>query len=74
MKKYSNRKFMGVFIGALGALASIVVVVLMLTGDFQKAVPFAGVTEEMVFTLFVMVIGILSLAVSIDCAIEIDRE
>jgi hypothetical protein len=73
MKKYFNKKFMGVFMGSLGVIISNTVVLLMLTGDLQRVVPFAGVTEEMVFTLFVVIIGFLSLAGSISCAIEIDE-
>jgi hypothetical protein len=74
MKRYLNKKFTGVFLGALGTIVSTVVVVLMITGDLQKIVHFAGATEEMVFTFFDIVIGILSLIGSISCAIEIDRE
>lgn len=65
---------MGVFMGALGAIASNTVLIMMLSGDFQKFVPFAGIGEEVVFAIFVIVIGMLSLMGSISLAIEIDRE
>lgn len=73
MKKYTSKKFMGVFMGALGAIASNTVAILMITGDFQKSVHFSGIGEEMVFALFVLIIGMISLAGSISCAIEIER-
>jgi hypothetical protein len=38
----------------------------MISGDFQKIVKFRGVGEEMVFTLFVIMIGIISLGITVS--------
>lgn len=70
MKRYINKKFGTAFLGTLGAIVSSMVVVLMLSGDFQKSVHFAGIKEEMVFTLFVAVIGMISLGAAISCIIN----
>lgn len=67
MKKYINKKFRPALTGALGTIVSAIVVVLMVTGDLQKQVKFAGVAEEMAFTFFVVLIGIISLGMSISC-------
>ena len=67
MKRYLNKKFGTAFIGTLVTIISILVVNWMITGDFQKIVHFRGVGEEMVFTLFAMVIGLISLGMTISC-------
>ena len=67
MKKYINKKFRPALLGALGAVLSFFVTVLMVTGDFQEVVHFSGVGEEIVFTIFVLALGIISLGMSISC-------
>jgi hypothetical protein len=42
------------------------VVQAMISGDFQKIVEFRGVGEEMVFTLFAIMIGIISLGLTVS--------
>jgi hypothetical protein len=38
----------------------------MVAGDLQKIVKFRGVGEEMVFTLFAIMIGIISLGLTVS--------
>ena len=66
MKRYLNKQFGTAFVGTLGTIVCVMVVNWMIMGDFQKIVKFRGVGEEMVFTLFVAMIGILSLALTIS--------
>ena len=66
MKRYLNKQFGTAFVGTLGTIVCAMVVNWMVTGDFQRVVKFKGVGEEMVFTLFVMAIGIISLAMTIS--------
>jgi len=65
--KSKYKKFGPVLLGALGAVLSTVVVVMMVSGDLQKYVKFSGVGEEIVFTFFSILIGIISLGMSISC-------
>ena len=44
----------------------------MVTGDFQKVVKFRGVGEEMVFTLFVVINGLISLGMTISTLVRRD--
>ena len=67
MKNKSNKKFRPALIGTLGAVLSFFVTVLMVTGDFQEVVHFRGVGEEIVFTIFVLALGIISLGMAISC-------
>ena len=66
MKKYLNKQFGTAFIGSLGTILSAMVVQMMIVGDFQQIVKFRGVGEEMVFTLFATMIGIISLGLTIS--------
>ena len=66
MKKYINKQFGTAFVGTLGTIVCAMIVNWMVTGEFQKIVKFAGVGEEMVFTLFVAMIGIISLALTVS--------
>ena len=66
MKRYLNKQFGTAFVGTLGTIVCVMIVNWMIMGDFQKIVRFRGVGEEMVFTLFVATIGILSLALTIS--------
>ena len=65
--KNKYKKFGPVLLGALGAVLSTLVVFMMVSGDLQKYVKFAGVGEEIVFTFFAILIGIISLGISISC-------
>ena len=66
MKRYLNKQFGTAFVGTLGTIVCVMIVNWMIMGDFQKIVKFRGVGEEMVFTLFVTMIGIISLAMVIS--------
>jgi hypothetical protein len=66
MKRYLNKKFGTAFGGTLGTITCAMIVNWMVTGDFQRVVRFRGVEEEMVFTLFVLMIGVISLALTIS--------
>jgi hypothetical protein len=66
MKRYLNKKFGTAFGGTLGTITCAMIVNWMVTGDFQRVVHFRGVGEEMVFTLFVLMIGVISLAMTIS--------
>jgi hypothetical protein len=72
MKKYINKQFGTSFVGTLGTIVCAMVVNWMVTGDFQKVVKFRGVGEEMVFTLFVIVIGLISLGMTISTLVRRD--
>lgn len=66
MKKYINKQFGTAFAGTLGTIVCAMIINWMIMGEFQKIVKFAGVGEEMVFTLFVAMIGIISLALTVS--------
>jgi H+/Cl- antiporter ClcA len=56
--------------GILGALLSFYIVSLMVEGILQEHVKFSGPIEEMIFTLFAIVIGIISLSFSASSFFE----
>ena len=66
MKKHLNKQFCTAFFGSLGTIISAGVVQMMIVGDFQQIVKFRGVGEEMVFTLFATMIGVISLGLTIS--------
>jgi hypothetical protein len=66
MKKYLNKQFRTAFLGSLGTILSVMVVQMMIVGDLQKIVKFRGVGEEMVFTLFATMIGVIMLALTVS--------
>ena len=66
MKKHLNKQFRTAFLGSLGTILSVMVVQMMIVGDFQQIVKFRGVGEEMVFTLFATMIGVISLGLTIS--------
>ena len=70
MKKHLNKQFCTAFLGSLGTILSVMVVQAMIAGDFQKIVGFQGVGEEMVFTLFTIMIGIISLGLTVTSVIR----
>ena len=65
MKKHKMKKFGMTMAFALGTILSFTVVALMATGDAEKVIHFAGVGEEMVFTLFAAMLGIILLGATI---------
>ena len=66
MKRYLNKQFGTAFFGSLGTILSSMVVQMMIVGDFQKIVKFRGVGEEMVFTLFAIMIGVIMLGLTVS--------
>lgn len=70
MKKHLNKQFGTAFIGSLGTIISAGVVQMMIVGDFQQIVKFRGVGEEMVFTLFATMIGVISLGLTVTSVIR----
>jgi hypothetical protein len=66
MKRYLNKQFGTAFFGSLGTIISAGVVQMMIVGDFQQIVKFRGVGEEMVFTLFATMIGVIMLALTVS--------
>ena len=66
MKRYLNKQSGTAFFGSLGTIISAGVVQMMIVGDFQQIVKFRGVGEEMVFTLFATMIGVISLGLTIS--------
>lgn len=69
MKKHLNRQFGTAFAGTIVTYTCGMVISSMILGEFQKIVKFAGVGEEMVFTLFVAAIGVISLALTLSTVI-----
>jgi cytochrome c biogenesis protein CcdA len=72
MKKHKLKKFGMTLAFALGVILSFAVMVLMVTGDVQKVVHFRGVLEEIVFTLFVGLLGIILLGSTISHILKQD--
>jgi hypothetical protein len=72
MKRHLNKQFGTAFFGSLGAIVSAMVVQAMIAGDFQKIVQFRGVGEEMIFTLFVLMIGAICLGLTVSTIAEKD--
>jgi len=72
MKKHKMKKFGMTLAFALGVILSFAVMVLMVTGDVQKVVHFRGVLEEIVFTLFVGLLGIILLGSTISHILKQD--
>lgn len=70
MKKHPNKQFGMAFLGSLGAIAAAGVVQMMIVGDFQQIVKFRGVGEEMVFTLFAVMIGVISLGLTVTSVVR----
>ena len=55
-----------------GTILCIMGVQSMVSGDLQKIVKFRGVGEEMIFTLFVLMIGAICLGLAVSTIIEKD--
>jgi hypothetical protein len=72
MKRHLNKQFATAFFGSLGTIVAAMVVQAMIAGDFQKIVQFRGVGEEMIFTLFVLMIGAICLGLTVSTIAEKD--
>jgi len=70
MKRHLNKQFATAFFGSLGTIVAAMVVQAMIAGDLQKTIKFQGVGEEMVFTLFAIMIGIISLGLAVTSVIR----
>ena len=57
---------------ALGTILAFTIAVLMVTGDLEKFIRFEGVLEEMVFTLFASMLGIILLGATISHILKQD--
>jgi len=55
-----------------GTILCIIGVQSMVSGDLQKIVKFRGVGEEMIFTLFVLIIGAICLGLAVSKITEKD--
>ena len=55
-----------------GTILCIMGVQSMVSGDLQKIVKFRGVGEEMIFTLFVLIIGAICLGLTVSTITEKD--
>ena len=55
-----------------GTILCIMGVQSMVSGDLQKIVKFRGVGEEMIFTLFVLIIGAICLGLAVSTITEKD--
>jgi hypothetical protein len=55
-----------------GTILCIIGVQSMVSGDLQKIVKFRGVGEEMIFTLFVLIIGAICLGLAVSTITEKD--
>jgi hypothetical protein len=72
MKKHKMKKFGMTLAFALGVILSFAVLFFMVTGDVQKVVHFKGVLEEIVFTLFVGLLGLILLGATISHILKQD--
>ena len=72
MKKHITKKFGAAMAFALGSILSFIVMVLMVTGHLEKVVHFKGTSEEIVFTLFAGVLGIILLGATISHILKED--
>jgi len=72
MKKHITKKFWMTMAFALGTILAFTIAVLMVTGDMEKVIRFEGVLEEMVFTLFAAMLGIILLGATISHILKQD--
>ena len=66
------KKFGMTMVFALGTILSFTIVALMATGDLEKVIRFEGVLEEMVFTLFAAMLGLILLGSTISHILKQD--
>jgi cation transport ATPase len=72
MRKHKMKKFGMTMVFALGTILSFTIVALMATGDLEKVIRFEGVLEEMVFTLFAAMLGLILLGSTISHILKQD--
>lgn len=72
MRNHINKKFGTALMASSGTILCIIGVQSMVSGDLQKIVKFRGVGEEMIFTLFVLMIGAICLGLAVSTIIEKD--
>jgi hypothetical protein len=72
MKKHKLKKFGMTLAFALGSVLSFIVTVLMVTGHLEKVVHFQGTLEEIVFTFFTGLLGIVLLGAAISHILKQD--
>jgi integral membrane sensor domain MASE1 len=72
MRKHITKKFWMTMAFALGTILAFTIAVLMVTGDMEKVIRFEGVLEEMVFTLFASMLGIILLGATISHILKQD--
>jgi len=72
MKNHINKKFGTALMASSGTILCILGVQSMVSGDLQKIVKFRGAGEEMIFTLFVLMIGAICLGLAVSTIIEKD--
>ena len=72
MKNHINKKFGTALMASSGTILCIIGVQSMISGELQKIVKFRGVGEEMIFTLFVLMIGAICLGLTVSTIIEKD--
>ena len=72
MKNHINKKFGTALMACSGTILCIIGVQSMVSGDLQKIVKFRGAGEEMIFTLFVLIIGAICLGLAVTTITEKD--
>ena len=72
MKNHINKKFGTALMASSGTILCIIGVQSMISGELQKIVKFRGVGEEMIFTLFVLIIGAICLGLAVSKITEKD--
>lgn len=72
MKNHINKKFGTALMASSGTILCIMGVQSMISGELQKIVKFRGVGEEMIFTLFVLIIGAICLGLTVSTITEKD--
>jgi cation transport ATPase len=72
MRKHKMKKFGMTMVFALGTILAFTIVALMATGDLEKVIRFEGVLEEMVFTLFAAMLGLILLGSTISHILKQD--
>jgi hypothetical protein len=72
MKNHINKKFGTTLMASSGTILCIIGIQSMVSGDLQKIVKFRGVGEEMIFTLFVLMIGAICLGLAVSTITEKD--
>jgi uncharacterized membrane protein len=72
MKNKTNQKFVTVLLGALGTIVSTLIVFMMIMGRLQEKIQFSGIFEELAFSFFAVVIGLISLIGTVSAVVKKD--